>query len=79
MLNTSGRPELLEVVSTNANPEKPRSRIRIGSHVSRYCPTCKSNTWIMVNVGDADVISGKKPQKVRCCVHCLASGRVTTW
>ena len=55
-----------------------KSRVRL-SAVSPRCPVCKSNTWIMVNVGPANVIAGTKPVRQRCCVFCLSQGKVTTW
>ena len=69
---------MLKVVADNAEPSKPKGRVRLSS-VSTYCPVCKANAWIMVNIGPANVIAGTKPVRQRCCVFCLSQGKVTTW
>ncbi len=73
------QPPRLTIVSNNAKPEKPKSRVRMASNVSRYCQVCNSSTWIFVNLGPADVIAGVRPTRQRCCIYCLSKGKVTTW
>lgn len=67
----------IKVVADNTEPDKPK-RVRLSS-VAKYCPACKSNTWILVNIGPANVIVGTRPARMRCCVHCLSKGSVITW
>lgn len=69
----------LTIVADNSKPDKPKSSLRRAGKVAPYCPECKSSTWMMVNQGPADLIAGMKPRRVRCCVHCLAKGKVTVW
>lgn len=65
------------LVINNHAPEEPR-KLRRAPKVSPYCPTCKGSTWMLVHQGPADT-GGKLTNRVRCCVHCLAKGKVTTW
>jgi hypothetical protein len=65
------------LVVDNAKPQKARA-IRRAPKVSPYCPACSSSTWFQVSVGRADY-PDLKPLRQRCCVHCLANGKVTTW
>lgn len=67
----------LALVADNAKPEKA-AKVRRAPKVAPYCPMCRSSTWMMVNQGPADVV-GMKPRRVRCCVYCLAKGKVTVW
>ena len=70
--------KLLTLIADNAKPEKA-PKVRRAPKVAPYCRVCKSSTWIMVNEGPADILEGHKPQRKRCCVHCLAKGKVTVW
>ena len=67
----------LKLVSTNTKPVKAGEHRR-APEVEAYCPACKSSTWIVVNHGRADYGEETAVQE-RCCVHCLANGKVTTW
>jgi len=67
----------LTLVSSNPAPKKAR-RVRNAPKVSPYCPVCNGSVWFYVNKGRADY-SAKLAVKERCCVHCMAGGKVTTW
>lgn len=71
-----------ELVVNNARPEPAKPR-RTLPKVSPYCPVCGGSTWMMVNQGPANRVQEPghtiRPVRRRCCLYCLAKGKVTTW
>ena len=67
----------IKLIYSNAKPDKPR-KVRQLPKVSPFCPVCQSNAWMTINLGQANM-EGMKASRVRCCVHCLANNKVTTW